>query len=198
MQSENDTLQDTQSVDANQTEQIARRLRQRLLMGVALIVLLFIISLGALIAVWQQRQMAIMHRMIAENERAMALEAQQTAEAVARVREKEATARATAEALAMASASSSHQDEKAMWSQNDTRILAVGSDNAIHIWDAQSGDELKKIDGRQGDILQARWSQDAARILTIDSDDAVRIWDVVSGDELIVLNGHEGTVLQAA
>ncbi len=75
------------------------------------------------------------------------------------------------------------------------RILTASDDTTARLWDAQSGQELARLQ-HDGRVYQAQWNADETRILTASDDTTARLWDAQSGQELARLQ-HDGTVYQA-
>ena len=65
-------------------------------------------------------------------------------------------------------------------------------DNTARVWDAETGKELRRLDGHAAGITAAGFSPDGKRIVTGSKDKTVRIWDADSGRELCLLVGFTG------
>jgi WD40 repeat protein len=84
----------------------------------------------------------------------------------------------------------------------DSRLLAAGDfDNRIHLWDANSGREMRLLEGHRRVPISGRngvfclaFSPDGARLASGAADGVVRVWDVTSGKELAHCAGHGGRV----
>jgi len=86
-----------------------------------------------------------------------------------------------------------------IWSRDESRIIAIGNDNTVRIWDANTGTELLKLAGHTWPIYKVVWSADESKILTssrYDLDTSVRIWDANTGTELLQLVGHTRQINQ--
>jgi WD40 repeat protein len=68
--------------------------------------------------------------------------------------------------------------------------------NPIYIYDATSGEELRRIHGHTSQIMGASWSPNGKRLASGSSDDTTRIWDAQTGAELLTLPtpGDWGTI----
>ncbi|KAG8796397.1 hypothetical protein FRC12_024573 [Ceratobasidium sp. 428] len=83
----------------------------------------------------------------------------------------------------------------------DGRRIASGSyDNAVRIWDAQTGAALlEPMKGHSMSVTSVAFSPDGRRIVSGSSDSTVRIWDAQTGAALLEpLEGHAGLVSSVA
>jgi WD40 repeat protein len=72
------------------------------------------------------------------------------------------------------------------WSP-DSRMLATGSDdNNIRLWDIESGELVRTLEGHQGSVWSVAWSGDGQWLASGTGDRTVRLWDVESGTEIAV------------
>ena len=76
----------------------------------------------------------------------------------------------------------------------DGRRIVSGGDRTIRIWDAESGQELLKLEGHSSSVYSVSFSPDGRRIVSGSYDNTIRIWDAESGQELLKLEGHSGSV----
>ena len=74
--------------------------------------------------------------------------------------------------------------------------MTANSDGTARIWDAETGVELRVLEGHNDDLLHvlyfANFSPDGKRIVTANSDGTARIWDAETGVELRVLEDVVG------
>lgn len=67
-----------------------------------------------------------------------------------------------------------------------------------YILEAQTGKELRKLEGHTDSVTHAVFSPDGKRIVTTSWDHTVRVWNVETGEELQKLEGHTDGVTHAA
>lgn len=66
----------------------------------------------------------------------------------------------------------------------DGRLLATGSaDNAIIIWDANTYQQIRKIEFHKGQVTTLDFSPDAKTLISGSTDKSLRLWDVATGNE---------------
>ena len=75
------------------------------------------------------------------------------------------------------------------YSPDGSRLASSGSDGAVRVWSAESGDLLSTIEG-SGWVLSVAYSPDGNRLATGGIEGAVTIWDAATGDSLQTLVGH--------
>jgi WD40 repeat protein/serine/threonine protein kinase len=81
------------------------------------------------------------------------------------------------------------------WRPDDVTLASCGgNDNAIVIWDALAGREVKRLEGHTDGVTCIAWNSDGRRIASASHDGTARVWDLESGRQLAVLRGHERDV----
>ena len=70
------------------------------------------------------------------------------------------------------------------FSPDGKKIVAGGLSGTAVIWDVESGEELKKLEGHARTVVFAAFSPDGKKIITSSHDKTTKIWDAESGEEL--------------
>ncbi len=87
----------------------------------------------------------------------------------------------------------------ANFSPDKTVIVTAGSDAAVKLWNAKTGEALKKIaTGHAGPVNWAMYSPCGDYILTASDDKTARLWDANTFEEELRLDQHPEAVRHAA
>ena len=88
-----------------------------------------------------------------------------------------------------------------MFSPDDSQLAAAYSDpnddSEVHyviIWDVQSGEEVRRLDGHVGSVTSIDWSRDGQHILTGSTDRSLILWDAVTGEQIRQYQGHSAQI----
>ncbi|MEO2020870.1 MAG: protein kinase, partial [Pirellulaceae bacterium] len=73
-------------------------------------------------------------------------------------------------------------------------LASAGADQAIKIWQANTGQLKATLRGHEKTIRGLSFSHDGLRLASASEDRSVRIWDILAGKELQALAGHKGYV----
>ena len=78
----------------------------------------------------------------------------------------------------------------------DGKLALSGSfDGTVRLWDMESGKELRRFAGHDGQwVLHVAFSPDGRQALSSGADNAVRLWDVATGQEVSRFTGHTDRV----
>lgn len=76
-----------------------------------------------------------------------------------------------------------------LWSPNGDLIATGGSVgghevNDVVLWDAHTGEEVRRLTGHEGDIESITFSNDGSLLVSTSADGTARVWDVETGAEL--------------
>ncbi|MCS6978292.1 MAG: hypothetical protein NZM31_14975, partial [Gemmatales bacterium] len=67
------------------------------------------------------------------------------------------------------------------------RVVTGSVDGTTCIWDAQTGQKLRTLQGHTSLVLSVSWSPDGKRVVTGSVDGTTRIWDAQTGKEVATL-----------
>ena len=81
------------------------------------------------------------------------------------------------------------------FSPDGRRIVSGSSDRTIRIWDAESGQELLKLEGHSSYVSSVSFSPDGRRIVSGGDDRTIRIWDDILGRLNENFTDHENEYL---
>ena len=60
-------------------------------------------------------------------------------------------------------------------------LAGAGLDDAVHVWDLDSGEELFALEGHTGRVNAVTFSPDGSYLVSGGDDQTVRVWDILSG-----------------
>jgi WD40 repeat protein len=69
-------------------------------------------------------------------------------------------------------------------------VLTASDDGTARLWDAQTGQEIRRFVGHAGQVFFADFSSDGKWIATGGDDNTARMWDVQTGEEIRRFVGH--------
>ena len=84
------------------------------------------------------------------------------------------------------------------WSPDDLRLVTVGEDTMVKIWDLDTGRRLHLLPGHHSWVITTAWSPDGGRVATGGEDLTVRIWDPDTGRLVHTSDRHGGRVMAVA
>ena len=80
------------------------------------------------------------------------------------------------------------------YSLDGKQVVMASGNKIIGIYDAETGSEIKKLEGHTGDVTSAFFSPDGKYIISASKDKTIRIWDAESGKGLKQFKGHSEAV----
>jgi len=83
------------------------------------------------------------------------------------------------------------------WNPDGRRIISASGEKTIHIWDAQTGNNLLIFNDISDAVLFTGWSADGRYVATVGGDMQVRIWDFTTNLLAAVYSGHVGSTISA-
>ena len=72
----------------------------------------------------------------------------------------------------------------------DFILFGRDTDATVRVWDAQTGEPVKVLNGHTADVQSASFDPSGERIVTASSDGTARVWNASTGETLFVLKGH--------
>jgi WD40 repeat protein/HEAT repeat protein len=73
-------------------------------------------------------------------------------------------------------------------------VFMPGADLNLHLWDLETGKEVRGLEGHRAEIICIAFSPDGKRAISGGRDRVVRVWEVATGREVQRLVGHTNTV----
>jgi hypothetical protein len=73
-------------------------------------------------------------------------------------------------------------------------IIGCGLDRTIRLWEADTGRELRHLDGHVQIAWMAQFLPDGEHILSVGEDSTIRIWTAYNGKEIGQFMGHPGPI----
>ncbi len=67
-------------------------------------------------------------------------------------------------------------------------LATAGYDRSIRLWDTETGDLLRTLEGHNGAVYDLAFSPDGAVVASASADQTVKLWQVASGQRLDTLN----------
>ncbi|ETO31994.1 WD repeat-containing protein [Reticulomyxa filosa] len=83
------------------------------------------------------------------------------------------------------------------FSPDGTKFVSTSDDEAIKIWDVESGNNIQELKGHSDFINDAQFSPDGTMIVSCSHDKTIRLWNVQSGGEIKKLEEHTQNVTMA-
>jgi WD40 repeat protein len=64
------------------------------------------------------------------------------------------------------------------------RVLSAGFDKVLRLWDPDTGNEVRTLEGHTGCVQQVLFFPDGKHAISRGDDKTIRAWDVASGKEV--------------
>jgi WD40 repeat protein len=80
------------------------------------------------------------------------------------------------------------------YSPDGKLIAGAGMDRSIRIWDAETGEEIRRLEGHFQTVWEVRFLPDSESLISGGEDGTIRFWNVKDGKEYGELTGHPGPV----
>jgi hypothetical protein len=66
-------------------------------------------------------------------------------------------------------------------------VVSASQDDTLKLWDAETGQEIRTLEGHSDTVLACAYSPDGARLASAGSDKTLRLWDAETGDCIATL-----------
>ncbi len=76
------------------------------------------------------------------------------------------------------------------WSPDGTRLVSIGDDQTVYIWDAETGESLLEFAGYLGYVDSIAWSPDGTRLALAEGKN-VRIWDIKETSSTVLVKNSD-------
>ncbi len=84
------------------------------------------------------------------------------------------------------------------WSPDGLRLASSCFDKTVSVWNASSGDLLRRYDGHKNLVTGVAWSPNGHRIASSSAGRTIRLWNSTTGNLLQKCEGHTGRVWSVA
>lgn len=88
--------------------------------------------------------------------------------------------------------------EAVAWSPDGKTLASVGTDKALRLWDAVSGDQIRSLTGHEEDPRALAFSGDGRFLLSGDYGGTILLWEAATGKQVRAFRGHQECVESVA
>ena len=88
----------------------------------------------------------------------------------------------------------SHLVNSVVFSPNGQWLASGSDDNTVKIWNPNTGEQLRTLEGHDTDVTTVAFSPDGQLLASGSDDNTVKIWDPNNGELWRTLEGHGGDV----
>ena len=87
---------------------------------------------------------------------------------------------------------------KVRYSQDGRWLAAAGADAVLHVWQAQTLNEVLSLDTKQVEVNGVVFSPDGKTIVTTGDDATIRFWTLKDAKERLKISGPQGVIAVGA
>jgi WD40 repeat protein/HEAT repeat protein len=91
-----------------------------------------------------------------------------------------------------------NKQRAACFSPDSKRLVGVGDQGTIYVWDAATGQPVMSLGGHAGNVTALDFSRDGRRLASGGEDGLVKVWDLADRKELFLYRAHEDMVTAVA
>ncbi len=88
-------------------------------------------------------------------------------------------------------------DSEVVFSTDGRWLAAVGSDNAIYVWDVANSQQAAKLEGHTSTPISLSFNPDSTMLVTGSADRTIRLWNVGDWTQASIIDSLDGTNLSS-
>ncbi|KAH8795212.1 WD40-repeat-containing domain protein [Flagelloscypha sp. PMI_526] len=69
------------------------------------------------------------------------------------------------------------------FSPDGSRIVSGSLDHSVRVWDVETGEEIRRLDGHCLGVKSVTFSPDSTRVVSGSKDSSVRVWNITSPND---------------